>query len=92
MAKIIDMELINTQHGYAVIHRHGEDIPKSACIGWERRAPGVWPQRHVQGYGRICKECKRPFPQPSEMEEYYQERLKDPEPIEHVEVKHWGKG
>ena len=92
MAKIVDLELIITQHGYAVIHRHGENIPKSACIGWERRAPGVWPQRHVQGYGSRCKECKRMFPHPSELEEFYQDRVKASELIEFVEVKHWGKG
>lgn len=79
MAKVAELEIIQTPKGPFAVNRHAGDDPRF-CIGWQREEKDGqvrWRQRHIQGYGSRCKVCGRVWPLSSrEIEEIYQEREK----------------
>lgn len=86
--RIVELELVNTNHGVHAIHRHAGDNP-AFCFGWQREGPGRWRQRHMRGYGEKCRICCRSFPNVKDLDALYDEMIKpDLEGLlEYVDVK-----
>lgn len=76
MAKIVDLELINTNKGLFIIHMHAGDDPRY-CYAWKREGPRSWRQRHMQGYEARCPKCRKEMPNAVALEEFYEDRIKD---------------
>jgi hypothetical protein len=85
-AKMMDIKLVITPKGIAVIHVHPERVKRDAgiynddipwFIGWVRLPCGYWAQYHIAAYGVYCPECKRLCPRNEVLEEIYQKAISD---------------
>lgn len=74
---MMQCEVVNTNRGVAVLHRHAGADQRNAVMWIRNPSTGVWNQRHLKAYGNHCYICRKLYPNDAMLEDMYTKALED---------------